>query len=165
MDQVEALRTAARRFCIDQHARWGDEYLRLESNGGSRVNLGGIRWEYSSEAYSLFPRYRLDEAIQIEIEKLTGYRFQSVEQARQQFIDTARTELSRLCSEFHEKPEAIRALQSEMQAFESFVAQLQAAHLETVAPLPYRRVFGDTESKGLWEKLQAGWNAPSAGHY
>jgi hypothetical protein len=37
---------------------------------------------YSKAAYGLFPRYRLDAAIEIEVERITGQRFRSLEEAR-----------------------------------------------------------------------------------
>jgi hypothetical protein len=34
--------------------------------------------DYSKTAYGLFPRYRLDEAIEIEVERITGQPFRSL---------------------------------------------------------------------------------------
>jgi hypothetical protein len=46
--------------------------MRLSDSGQARVGS-----EYTKAAYGLFPRYRLDEAIEIEVERLTGREFHS----------------------------------------------------------------------------------------
>jgi hypothetical protein len=85
MELALALHTAARRFCANQHHRWSAEYSALCKTGKDRIK--GNYSEYSEAAYRLFPRYRLDEAIEIEIERLTGQEFQSLEDARKLLLE------------------------------------------------------------------------------
>jgi hypothetical protein len=49
--------------------------MRLSDSGQARVTS-----EYTKAAYGLFPRYRLDEAIEIEVERLTGQELREQEQ-------------------------------------------------------------------------------------
>ncbi len=56
--------------------------MRLSDSEQARI--GG---SYSDAAYALFPRYRLDEAIRVEVEKLTGLESHSLEEARKQLLE------------------------------------------------------------------------------
>src|ERR1700676_4258214 len=104
MDLPFALHTAARRFCADQHSRWSGEYMPLVESGEDR--LGKDYSKYSKAAYGLFPRYRLDEAIEIEVERITGQQFCSLEEARKVLLESGSRALSSLLQEFQRSPEA-----------------------------------------------------------
>jgi hypothetical protein len=82
MDLTAALHTAARRFCANQHFQWSQQYIQLVESGQDRVGK-----DYSQAAYKLFPRYRLDEAIEVEVERITGQQFHSLQEARVQLLD------------------------------------------------------------------------------
>ena len=73
----------------------------LVKSGQDRVGK-----QYSKTAYSLFPRYRLDEAIGIEVERITGDEFRSLEEARKLLLEAGRRALSSLFQEFQQSPEA-----------------------------------------------------------
>ena len=152
MDLPVALHTAARRFCANQHYRWSREYTRLSDSGQARVGGG-----YSKAAYGLFPRYRLDEAIEIEVERLTGLELHSLEEARKFLLEAGGHALSSLIREFQRSSEACVALNDESKTFEVYIAGLDAVQLGRIEPLPYRRVLGDSECKQLRQKLRARW--------
>lgn len=58
---------------------------RIHATVGLRT---GKDWrELFRRAYALFPRYRLDEAIRVEVEKLTGLESHSLEEARKQLLE------------------------------------------------------------------------------
>lgn len=152
MDLPQALHTAARRFCADQHNRWSREYKRLLDSGQDRV-----AGDYSNAAYGLFPRYRLDDAIEIEVERLAGLEFSSLEEARKLLLEAGGHALSCLLAEFQRSSEACVALKDELKAFELYIASLEAVQLGHIEPLPYRRVLGDSESERLWQQLRARW--------
>src|SRR5438270_4466846 len=136
MELAEALHTAARRFCADQHYRWTREYEPLLRAGTDRVGMG-----YSIGAYRLFPRYRLDEAILTEVERLTGSQFQSTEEVRKLLLEAANRATSSLLREFQRSNEACDALKDESRTFEMYVVGLDLHELSSVEPLPYRRVL------------------------
>jgi hypothetical protein len=153
MDLTAALHTAARRFCANQHFQWSQEYMPLVESGQDRVGK-----DYSQAAYRLFPRYRLDEAIEVEVERITGQQFHSLEEARVQLLDAGRSALSSLFGEFQE-PEARAALTNEFKAFESYISSVGPLQLAQVEPLPYRRVLAESERQQLRETLHAVWGA------
>ena len=163
MDLPLALHTAARRFCASQHYRWSREYMQLGETGEDRVPTSGLGWDYSNAAYGLFPRYRLDQAIGNEVERLTGLAFHSLDETRKSLLEAGRHSLPPLIREFQQSREACAALNDELQAFEQYIAGLEAIQLGQIEPLPYRRVLGDSESEQLWKDLRARWGV--TGHY
>jgi hypothetical protein len=154
MDLPVALHTAVRKFCASQHSRWSGEYMPLVEAGKDRLGE-----DYSKAAYGLFPRYRLDEAIEIEIERFTGQEFRSLEQARKLLLESGSRALSSLLHEFQRSPEACVALTDEWKSFEAYVSSLDAIQLARIEPLPYRRVLAQSESAQLREELSARWGA------
>ena len=73
MDQSNALHTAARRFCQERFSYWFQIYEELQRKENWQVQkLFEPGWDYSDEAYRTFPRYRLNKAIQVEVERLTA---------------------------------------------------------------------------------------------
>ena len=71
MELNHALHTVARRYCQQKNSEWSQSYQELQGKEQWQVeNLFEPGWDYSPEAYAIFPRYRLDSAIQAEIEKL-----------------------------------------------------------------------------------------------
>jgi hypothetical protein len=154
MDLPVALHTAARAFCARQHSHWAGKYMPLVRSGEDRIGMG-----YSNAAYALFPRYRLDEAIEIEVERITGQQFYSVEEVRKLLLDAGSRALSSLLQEFQESPEARLALIDEWKAFEIYILGLSDVELVRIEPLPYRRVLPKPESVFLREELSERWGA------
>src|SRR2546430_9597589 len=72
MNESTALHTAARRYCQERFSYWIRIYEELQRKENWQVKkLFEPGWDYSDEAYSTFPRYRVDKAIQAEVERLT----------------------------------------------------------------------------------------------
>ena len=115
--------------------------------------------DYSKEAYGLFPRYRLDEAIEIEVERITEQQLRSVEESRRLLLESGTHALSSLLQEFQRSPEACVALADEWEAFETYISNLDAIQLARIEPLPYRRVLAQSESEQLRRELSARWGA------
>jgi hypothetical protein len=149
-----ALHTAARRFCADQHFRWSVEYSRLSESGEDRSGMG-----YTPAAYRLFLRYRLDEAIQLQVEKIGGERLSSLEEVRVQILDAGRQALRSLAREFDSSPVALTALDEEWNAFDKYVSSLGNGQLGLIEPLPSRRVLTEAESTKLRQLLADRWGA------
>ena len=148
------MHTAARLFCANQHSHWSKKYMPLVESGQDRL------WkDYSKAAYDLFPRYRLDEAIKIEVEKSTGQQFRSLEEAHALLLESGSRALSSMLQEFQRSPEACVALTDEWKAFEAYISSLDALQLARIEPLPYRRVLSQTESKHLRQELSERWGA------
>ena len=112
-----ALHTCARRFCADRHYRWGTEYTKLCTSGNDRLGS-----DYTEAAYGLFPRYRLDHAIEVEVERLTGTEFESPIEAQELLLEAGRVALSNLLREFQRSSTACVALNEEFKAFETHIS-------------------------------------------
>lgn len=154
MDLPTALHTAARAFCAERWSNWHREYVPLLESGQDRVGRG-----YSQAAYRIFPRYRLDEAIEQEVERTTGWQFSSLEEVRALLLDNSRSAFSTLLDEFQQEPEACAALTEEWKAFELYIDSVDPNQLTRVDPLPYRRVLAKSESEQLRQTLKSAWGA------
>ena len=152
MELPVALHTAARKFCANQHSRWSGEYMPLVESGQDRVGSN-----YSKAAYSLFPRYRLDQAIEIEVERATGQQFRSLEEAGKLLLEAGHRAFSSLLQEFQRSTEACVALTDEWKAFEAYIGSLDEVQLARIEPLPYRRVLTKSESQHSRRELSARW--------
>jgi len=158
MDKKMALHSAARRFCEDRFGRWTERYGALCESGKGRVpHESDIGWDYSEEAYGVFPKYRLDEAIQIGLEKIIPQLAGSLEDLRSLFEATAQVAFKKLSAELT-NPISQKALTSEIEEFLSYIHSLNDADLLAVRPLPHRRALSDEESKALWGKLKSRWD-------
>src|SRR5260370_74442 len=60
-----ALHTAARRYCLERHAFWCERYTEIVSKRGDRQRDG---YHCTPEALATFPRYKVLNAIRIELE-------------------------------------------------------------------------------------------------
>lgn len=78
-DLILNLHTAARRYCIDRASYWHQEYAKL---CGQKKDRQADGYHYTDEAYMIFPRYNVLEAILPEVEKYTGYKFSSLEEEK-----------------------------------------------------------------------------------
>lgn len=159
MEPPLALHTAARRFCERQHARWHAEYSPLARSGGDRAGM-----EYTPAAYRLFPRYRLDEDIQAEIEKISSEKLPALEELRGLMRDAGRQAFTALAREYEKHPEAVVALDEEWNAFDRHIANLDDRQLESVEPMPFRRVLTESEGERLRQRLTAQWGVEGYWH-
>ncbi len=126
--------------------------MKLCKSGRDRVGS-----DYSEAAYGLFPRYRLDHAIEVEVERLTGTAFASLSEGRSLLLKAGRHALLNVLREFQRSSLACATVNDEFTAFESFVSGQEARQLNAIEPLPYRRVLGNFESKELRETLRKRW--------
>ena len=163
-NQTLALHTAARRFCMDRHRIWAIRYMNLENAGKARISFRES-WTYSTDAYQLFPRYRLDEAILNEVEKSTGQQYPALADARLQLVTAGHRASKALLDEFAKTREAVSSLKEEAESFQQFVQTITEDELKQIEPLPYRRVLTQEESDRLWGELKSIWSIGDAGHY
>jgi hypothetical protein len=62
-----ALHTAARRYCLERHSYWCQEYSEIVRKRGDRQRDGH---HYTPEALATFPRYNVLNAIRVEVERI-----------------------------------------------------------------------------------------------
>jgi hypothetical protein len=133
-------------------------YSELEARENIRIeNKFKPGWDYSEEAYGLFPRYRLDKAIRIEVERLEPESRSNLEQLRLQLISASDVAETRLRSELNNTI-ARKALREEADDYRTYILALSERDLVSVTPLPFRRVISAEESKGLRNQLKTVWN-------
>lgn len=88
LEAPEAIHTAARRYCSERAADWRQVYQsRIDEVGGDSRNVP------TAEAVPIYSRYQILEATQIEIERTTGRKFDTVEQARTCVLQAAQDAL------------------------------------------------------------------------
>jgi len=157
MDVITALHTAARRYCQERFFYWIQIYEDLQRKENWQVQkLFEPGWDYSEEAYRTFPRYRIDKAIQIEVERLAVDSGVVLDEMRARLLKACDVAEAQLEAELKE-PIARKALQEEGQDYRAYMLVLRANDLDDIEPLPFRRVIGELESKRLWNQLKEVW--------
>jgi len=161
MRDVDALHTAARRYCRARHDEAWDEYrdlaLRLHRNGkGSWITN-----EATTQELAVFPRYLVLWAILKDVERLAPANFASVDGLREALTQigwAARDEAT-------ENPAiaaGVSAMQDQRRLFVDYIGSLAARELAAVAPLPYRRVLPEFEWKQVWTRIESRWRIDGA---
>ena len=136
MDDRIALHTAARRYCEDRYSEWAEAYNKLEEKENARIEKKfELGWDYSEEAYSIFPRYRIDKGIRIEVERLVPQSSRNLEDLRSQLIRACDIAEARLHAELANTI-ARKALREECEDFRAYIRALSKTDLVSIAPLP-----------------------------
>jgi hypothetical protein len=158
MDNRNALHTAARRFCEDRYSDWTQAYSELEARENIRIEKRfELGWDYSEEAYRVFPRYRIEKAIRIEVERLDPQSSKSLEELRLQLISASDIAEARLRADINNAI-AVKALREEAEDYKTYIRALCEGDLVSIAPLPFRRVISVEESKKLRNQLKIIWD-------
>lgn len=158
MNEAVALHTAARRYCLERFAYWCDCYAELVSRGRDRQPNG----DYTDNAWAIFPRYNVLNAIRVEIERIDPIELAALEETKVMLIragDTADDHFTRKPANEIEQ----RATDEERADFCRYIEDLAASDLESIKPLPYRRVLNAEEAGAIWVRLRRGWHIPE--HY
>jgi len=155
MEPIEALHTAARRYCTERHDDYLREYCKLTAVGGERMTFRSGRWEYSEQAWDLFPRYRILEAIRSDVEHYVPSDFASLPQVREMLEEAGET--AQIDSTPFTHPTAVAAVAEERRRFVEFVRSADVAELSRQPPLPLRRVLGEAEHASLYEAFVRRW--------
>src|SRR5580698_2053431 len=75
MNTAQALHSAARRYCIDNHRHWCEVYA-------SFPNQGSARDGYTPKALDTFPRYNMLNAILVAVETIDSEILDDFEKAK-----------------------------------------------------------------------------------
>jgi hypothetical protein len=157
---VEALHTAARRYCVDRAALWSRQYADLQTREAAERRRSGVpeptTYTYSAEALSTFPRYQVLQAIQWAVEAFTPADFSSLAEARELLAAAGDSAESVMTRPPHGEIEQ-QAMDEERALFAAFVRRLSEDELAQVEPLPFRRTLTADESKHLWSELRTRW--------
>jgi hypothetical protein len=151
------LHTAARSFCITQHAYWIAKYDQVKPGAENYLTIG---WTYSQEQYSIFPRYRLAEAILINLERFEPDADTSLVDALHVAQEASESAFSALCAELaslDNRAIALNALREQLDGYSSFLLEAARQQSLEVDPLPYGRVLSRAGSDELWQVRGAGY--------
>jgi hypothetical protein len=151
-----ALHNAARHYCLEQIAHWQDAYATLSDAGEDQVTKPGGDWTYTDEAYGIFPRYNVLEAILSDVERFTPTDFDSIEDARTWLAMAGETAQS-VFTVNPNHPTKERAMAEERDAFVRFVEHSDQDDWRRSPPLPYRRVLQTGEADALYEAFSKRW--------
>ena len=151
MDEREALHTAARHFCIDQTKLWVERYTQLDARGVAREGD-----DYSTAAYSTFPRYRFYGRLLPLIEGIAPQQHSqsSLLVDLEAATKRASTELGRELKNVT----AVAAIEEEAREIIRYIREFDTTAAFAVVPLPRRRTLASAESESLWSLLQNFWN-------
>ena len=135
--------------------RWADAYEPL-----ARAARGSVPYDYTDQAYAIFPRYNLDQAV---LEAIEAFDFDSLPEAevlRKGLVDAARTagETS------HENDAASQAIAAERQHLIDAFLGADASVLPDDR-LPYRRVLSAEERSRAVRMMSEVWGVSHAYWY
>ena len=150
MTPIDALITAARRYCRDNHSYWATRY----SNERSGSDFPS--YSYSDQDYDLFPRYNALTAILGEVEMLVGKKYPDITSCRNELAEAGLTAQS-LFTKGNKNSIEIAAIQDERDKFADFVLTITLGELSLVEPLPYRRRLTADEKKTVRLQLLERW--------
>src|SRR6476646_4711220 len=88
MDPSLALHTAARRYLLDRHAYWCEQYAEIVRSHGDRQQDG---YHYTDAALATFPRYNVLNAIRVQVERIDPDRLGDVEVTRSRLARAGET--------------------------------------------------------------------------
>ncbi len=150
MKDVEALHTAARRYCIERHKYWRELYGDLQK-GREHPRSSG----YTAKDLDTFPRYLVMDAIRVEIEGFVPGDFPSCEDALEMLVTAIATADS--ASTISDEKVTKRAIEEERERAVAYLRKLGPSDLATIEALPYRRTLGQREAKELQTRLRDEW--------
>lgn len=149
---IENLHTTIRRYCINRHTYWWEEYMNLNATGkGFSADNG-----YSDEALATFPRYNVMSAILTEVERYRPSDFLNYKEAKELLTLAVKVAESVFTKPPNEKI-AEQVMSEERELLYKYIEELTEEDLEKVEPLFYRYVLSKKESGSIWQKLKEKW--------
>ena len=156
-----ALHTSARRYCVERHAYWCEQYSEIVRKRMDRQPDG---YHYTAEALAMFPRYNVLNAIRVEVERIDPAKLGDADNTKALLVlagETAEDDFTR------QPIGAIdaRAMAEEREAFCRYMAALTPSDLNTIEKLSYRRVLTEEDSKSIGSRLRDRWQIPEGYWY
>src|SRR5258708_296437 len=133
MDAEEALHTAARRYCEDRWSVWYRQYSDMRRDRGD----SRLAFMYRLEDYSVVPRYRLLEAILVEIESVLPTDFDTVESLRDYLVVVGEAAESDATTNLGNSEIAVHTMDLARHEYCEYIRHLTLADLRDIAPLPF----------------------------
>jgi hypothetical protein len=155
MDAIQMLHNAARHYCIEQAARWHRQYAELTTSGRQRMSSRAGAWDYTAEAYNVFPRYNVLDAIRRDVERFVPGDFGSVDELKSTLLAAGETAI--VPGPALDRPVATRAADDERRRFAEFVRAADEHELSALPVLPFRRVLGEAEHRTLHAAFVDRW--------
>ena len=160
MTNIEALHTAARRYCEERALEWERRYGELlaaeKRDRGRRGEHEPVTYAYTPEALRTFPRYHVLHAILFEVERFAPDDFASFDEARSLLAAAGETAESTFTGPPNGDIQQ-KAMDEERRAYSDYILNLSEEDLESVQPLPYRRRLRADESAHAWSELKRQW--------
>lgn len=150
MTSVEALITAARRYCMDNYSYWADRYSKERTGEDFPV------YSYSDQDYNLFPRYNALSAILAEVEMLVGKTWTDLISCRAILAEAAQSVAPLVLISDNAIEKA--AIEDEGNKYIQFIQNIRQEELDLVAPLPWRRRLNEEEQQAVRQQLLERWN-------
>ena len=150
MNEIEALITVARRYCIENHEYWTNEYADKRNGSDSPV------YSYSNSDYNIFPRYNALSAILSGVEYIVGSKFDNVEECKQKLIYLGENTDS-IFTEGEKSNIEKGVIQEERNKFCEFIESIEIDDLWKIPSLSYRRRLRDEERNKIRQKLEDKW--------
>jgi hypothetical protein len=154
MDTAQMLHTFARRTCMTRYEYWSGVYSDLAQGGRNRIAFG----DYTEEAYAVFPRYNVLQAVLDTIEALDPDALPDVEKLRTLLVGAAQTASSDFTRPMA-NPIHQRAMAQEREALALIFRSATTSDLAGVEPLFYRRTLGADESRFWRQLIKDAWGA------
>ena len=152
MHEIEALHTAARRYCLARHQLWTTRYADLRRGREHRVP-----YSYTRQDRDTFPRYHVMDAVRIEIERWVPEDFDSLTETLDLLVAAAQSATTIFTQNLGEIEQ--RATDNERQQLIAYLRSLGSQDLLAIQPLPYRRTLSKEEGDRLRGKLLSVWGA------
>jgi len=150
LEPTESLITLARRYCMENHEFWCEEYTKKRTGNN-------YPYTYTDGDYDLFPRYNVLNAVLLEVETLTGGEFSSLSHCRELLMLAG--QIGETVSTMGEQNEIVlRAMTDERNKFVAYIRDVTEADLQKVEPLPYARHLNTIESANIQKRLLRQWN-------
>jgi hypothetical protein len=139
MNENTAVQTLARRYCQEQFSEWCRRYEALQRRQPRSEG------DYSPEAYDIFPRYLILQAMLRAVESLTPESAVSADLLVEAMANVAQNAESDLTAA-PQNPIAASAIAEERSKFITYIRSLTTEQINAAKPLPLRRTLIKEES-------------------
>lgn len=159
MDEKLALHTAARRYCMERSPGLNPSYEEQRYQDRRWIHNRDILISWA-EGRGTYAQIELLGAILFRIEQCVPDNFSTLDS-----LKTFLTEVAQSESFDYEREDIECEIDRERELFQSYIESLSTYDLNTVAPLPYRRVLGERELQDIWQRIEQRWGITARMHW